>query len=93
MQPSYYKSNDETGDVDQLLDEFISKGDHGVFWIVGEPGHGKTSMCIKAVADYRSRKLYQQAKGVFWFRLNPQGIPGMVNPKMLALEKVFSWGA
>ena len=92
MQPSYYKSNGETGHVEQLLDEFISKGDHGVLWLVGEPGHGKTSMCIKAVADYRSMKRYQQAKGVFWFRLNPQGIPEMVKTKMLALEKVFSWG-
>ena len=92
MQPSYYKSESEIGDVEQLLDEFISKGNHGVLWIVGEPGHGKTSMCIKAVADYRKMKRYLQAKGVFWFRLNPQGIPGMVNPKTLALEKVFSWG-
>ena len=92
MQPSYYKSNYETGDVEQLLNEFISNDDYGVFWLVGEPGHGKTSMCIKAVADYRSRKLYQEARGVFWFRLNPQGTTGMVNPKMLALEKVLSWG-
>ena len=92
MQPSYYKSESEIGDVEQLLDEFISKGNHGVLWIVGEPGHGKTSMCIKAVADYRSKKRYQQARGVFWFRLNPQGTTGMVNTKRLVLEKVFSWG-
>ena len=92
MQPSYYKSESEIGDVEQLFDEFISKGNHGVFWIVGEPGHGKTSMCIKAVADYRSRKRYQQARGVFWFRLNPQGTTGMVTPKTLVLEKVFCWG-
>ena len=92
MQPSYYKSESEIGDVEQLLDEFISKGNHGVLWIVGEPGHGKTSMCIKAVADYRSKKRYQQARGVFWFRLNPQGTTGMVNPKTLVLEKVLSWG-
>ena len=92
MQPSYYKSESEIGDVEQLLDEFISKGNHGVLWIVGEPGHGKTSMCIKAVADYRSRKRYQQARGVFWFRLNPQGTTGMVNLETLMLEKVFCWG-
>ena len=92
MQPSYYKSESEIGDVEQLLDEFISKGNHGVLWIVGEPGHGKTSMCIKAVADYRKMKRYLQTKGVFWFRLNPQGIPEMVKPNMLALEKVCSWG-
>ena len=92
MQPSYYKSESEIGDVEQLFDEFISNRECGVLWIVGEPGHGKTSMCIKAVANYRNKKRYLQTKGVFWFRLNPQGIPGMVKPKMLALEKVFSWG-
>ena len=92
MQPSYYKSESEMGDVEQLLDEFISDGNHGVLWITGEPGHGKTSMCIKAVADYRNKKLYQQSRGVFWFRLNPEGVSEMVNPNTLALEKVFSWG-
>ena len=92
MKSSYYKSYDETADVEQLLDEFISNGDYGVLWIVGEPGHGKTSLCIKAVADYRKRQRYQYSKGVFWFRLNPQGIPEMVKTKILALEKVFSWG-
>ena len=92
MQPSYFKSESEIGDVEQLLEEFCSKGKSGVLWIVGEPGHGKTSMCRKAVADYRKMRRYLQANGVFWFRLNPQGIPGMVNPKMLTLEKVFSWG-
>ena len=92
MQPSYYKSESEIGDVEQLFDKFVSNRECGVLWIVGEPGHGKTSMCIKAVADYRNMKRYLQTKGVFWFRLNPQGIPEMVKPKMLALEKVFSWG-
>ena len=92
MQPSYYKSESEMGDVEQLFDEFVTNRECGVLWIVGEPGHGKTSMCIKAVADYRSMKRYQQTRGVFWFRLNPQGTTGMVKPKMLALEKVFSWG-
>ncbi len=57
MQPSYYKSEGETGDVEQLFDEFISEGTCGVLWIVGEPGHGKTSMCIKAVADYAAHNL------------------------------------
>ena len=88
----YYETRFEFGDVENLLEEFYSEGEGGVLWIVGEPGHGKTSMCIKAVADYRNMERYQQAKGVFWFRLNPQGIPGMVKPKMLALENVFSWG-
>ncbi len=92
MQPFYYKSEEEMGDVEQLFEEFIAKEDCGVLWIVGEPGHGKTSMCIKAVTDYTNRKRYQQARGVFWFRLNPQGNSEMVKPKTLVLEKVFSWG-
>ena len=88
----YYKTKYEFGDVEQLIDDFISTENSGVLWIVGEPGHGKTSMCIKAVADYVSKKRYQQARGVFWFRLNPQGVWEMVKPKKLALDKVFSWG-
>ena len=92
MQPSYYKSENRFGNVAQLFDDFISKGDSGVLWIVGEPGHGKTSMCIKAVADYVLEKRYQQVSGVFWFRLNPHDVPEMIGNQKLSLEKAFSWG-
>ena len=92
MQPSYYKSKEEFDTVEQLFDRFISKGESGVLWIVGEPGHGKTSMCIKAVADYVLKKRYQQVSGVFWFRLNPHDVPEMIGNQKLSLEKVFSWG-
>lgn len=92
MQPSYYKSKEEFGYVEQLFDEFISNGKSGVLWIVGEPGHGKTSMCKKAVADYSLKKRYQQVNGVFWFRLNPHDVSKMVGNQKLSLEKVFSWG-
>ena len=92
MQPSYYKSENRFGNVAQLFDDFISKVDSGVLWIVGEPGHGKTSMCIKAVADYVFEKRYQQVSGVFWFRLNPHDVPEMIGNQKLSLEKVFSWG-
>ena len=92
MQPSYYKSKEEFGNVEQLFEEFISEEESGVLWIIGEPGHGKTSMCIKAVADYLLNMRYQQVSGVFWFRLNPHDVPEMVGNQKLTLEKVFSWG-
>ena len=44
----------------ELFDEFIAKRECGVLWIVGEPGHGKTSMCIKAIADFSLKKRYLQ---------------------------------
>ena len=91
IQPYYYKYTYEFDNIENLIEEFLTNGESGVLWIAGEPGHSKTSMCIKAVADYISEKRYRQTRGVFWFRLNPQGIPGMVKPKTLALEKVFSW--
>ena len=92
MQPSYYKPENDFGNVEQLFDEFIAKRESGVLWLVGEPGHGKTSMCIKAVADYALKKRYRQVSGVFWFRLNPHDIPEMIGNQKLSLEKVFSWG-
>lgn len=92
IKPCYYKSIDEVNDIEPLIEEFISKEDSHVLWIVGEPGHGKTSMCIKAVADYVTNTHYQLAKGVFWFRLNPQNI-NVVENSTLKLKKLFSWGA
>lgn len=92
MPSSYYKSKEEFGDVAQLFDEFISKGESGVLWIVGEPGHGTTSMCIKAVADHALKVRYRQASGVFWFRLSPHDAPEMVDKQKLILEKAFRWG-
>ena len=93
MKPYYYTSENNCNDVEDMLENFSTTGKSGVLWIVGEPGHGKTSMCIKAVADYVNERKYQSLSGVFWFRLNPQGISEMVTDHQLTLKQVFSWGA
>ena len=92
MKPYYYTSESNCNDVEDMLENFSTTGKSGVLWIVGEPGHGKTSMCIKAVADYVNERKYQSLSGVFWFRLNPQGISEMVTDHQLTLKQVFSWG-
>lgn len=91
MEQSYYASEKKFGDVDQLIEDFCVTGKNGVLWIVGEPGHGKTSMCIKAVADYIYRERYQSVNGVFWFCLNPQRTPKMIENSSLILQRAFSW--
>ena len=93
MQLYYYESEHIYGNVEKKLEEFCSIGESGVIWMVGEPGHGKTSMCIKAVADYVNLKRYNDVTGVFWFRLNPQFIPEMVGDHKLTLREAFSWGS
>ena len=92
MQPYYYISKNRINDVEKMLEKFSTTVKSGVIWIVGEPGHGKTSMCIKAVADYVNGKKYQSLTGVFWFRLNPQGIFEIITNHQLILKHVFSWG-
>lgn len=94
LQPRCYFSSGYYKSVDLLLEEFVldknSKG-YGVLWIVGEPGHGKTSMCIKAIADHIKNIRYKSVNGVFWFRLNPQNISTMVEYQSLKLRLAFSW--
>ena len=91
MEQCYFEAEKKFEDVEQLIENFSSTGKHGVLWIVGEPGHGKTSMCIKAVTDYIYRKRYQSVKGVFWFCLNPQRTPKMIENSNLTLQRAFSW--
>ena len=92
MQPYYYESEHSFGDVEGLLENFCLDEQIRVLWIVGEPGHGKTSMCLKAVADYVNKKRYLSTKGVFWFKLNPSYISEMIDNHKLILRCAFSWG-
>ena len=90
INPYYYTSLTETDSVENLIEKFLAQHNR-VLYIVGEPGHGKTSMCIKAVYDFVTKKKYQSTNGVYWFSLNPKGISSIIENDSLKLLKVFSW--
>lgn len=74
------------------IDRWSSKDDYGVMLIHGEPGHGKTTLCRKAVYEYGMDRFCKDKTNVFWFRLNPAYSDIIDKNGDLVLENAFCWG-
>lgn len=60
--------------------------------IIGEPGHGKTSLCQKAMCDfYTEGWLSGRVNNVFCFSLNPANTDALANDSFY-LYSLLSWG-
>lgn len=75
--------------IDQWSQEDISGG---VMLIHGEPGHGKTTLCRKAVYEFYRNRFGEKKTNVFWFRLNPAYSDIIDINGDLVLENAFCWG-
>ena len=60
--------------------------------IHGEPGHGKTTLCRKAVYEFYRNRFGEKKTNVFWFRLNPAYSDIIDKNGNLVLENAFCWG-
>lgn len=74
------------------IDGWSRKNDYGVMLIHGEPGHGKTTLCRKAVYEYGMDRFCKDKTNVFWFRLNPAFAEGVIEYGRLVLKNAFCWG-
>ncbi len=74
------------------IDGWSSKDDYGVMLIHGELGHGKTTLCRKAVYEYGMDRFCKDKTNVFWFRLNPAYSDIIDKNGELVLENAFCWG-
>lgn len=74
------------------IDRWSSKDDYGVMLIHGEPGHGKTTLCRKAVYEYGMDRFCKDKTNVFWFRLNPAFAEGIIKNDKFVLKNAFCWG-
>ena len=75
--------------IDQWSQEDISGG---VMLIHGEPGHGKTTLCRKAVYEFYRNRFGEKKTNVFWFRLNPAYSDIIDINGDLVLDNAFCWG-
>ena len=76
----------------KTIDRWSGKDDYGVMLIHGEPGHGKTTLCRKAVYEYGMDRFCKDKTNVFWFRLNPAYSDIIDKNGNLVLENAFCWG-
>ena len=73
------------------IDQWSQKDKSGVMLIHGEPGHGKTTLCRKAVYEFYRNRFGEKKTNVFWFRLNP-AYSDIIQDGELVLENAFCWG-
>lgn len=74
------------------IDQWSQKDKSGVMLIHGEPGHGKTTLCRKAVYEHYLERFCKDKTNVFWFRLNPAYSDIIDKNGNLVLENAFCWG-
>ena len=72
--------------------ENLVESDNSIAVICGEPGHGKTSLCYKAMCDYyKDGWMSSKVSNVFRFSLNPANTNALTNDS-LYLYALLSWG-
>ncbi len=74
------------------IEQWSKEKSSGVMLIHGEPGHGKTTLCRKAVYESHRNKFSKKKSNVFWFRLNPAYSDIIDKDGELVLENAFCWG-
>ena len=87
---AYSKEHQNVRILDSI-DQWSQKGKSGVMLIHGEPGHGKTTLCRKAVYEFYRNRFGEKKTNVFWFRLNP-AYSDIIKDGELVLENAFCWG-
>lgn len=74
------------------IDQWSQIRKSGVMLLHGEPGHGKTTLCRKAVYEHYLERFCKDKTNVFWFRLNPAYSDIINKNGELVLENAFCWG-
>lgn len=75
-----------------IIQEWSHEDTSGVMLIHGEPGHGKTTLCRKAVCEHVLKQFCPDKKNVFWFRLNPAFAEDIIKDGKFVLKNAFRWG-
>lgn len=79
-------------DVRDYLESWVTKNEY-ITIFCGEPGHGKTSLCQKAMYDfYKNKWLEKRVLNVFTFSVNPAGTPVQDKKRFDSLVDLLSWG-
>ena len=75
-----------------IIQEWSHEDTSGVMLIHGEPGHGKTTLCRKAVYEHVLKQFCPDKTNVFWFRLNPAFAEDIIENGKFVLKNAFRWG-
>ena len=76
-----------------FLSDWFDKKKYGTLLICGEPGHGKSLLCKKAVVEFkRGNFLKDKAQNVLAISLNTGANPRIILGKEVNYENMLVWG-
>ena len=87
-----HEENEHGEKILDRIDQWSQTRKSGVMLIHGEPGHGKTTLCRKAVYEFYRNRFGEKKNNVFWFRLNPAYSDIINQDEKLVLKNAFCWG-
>lgn len=88
---SFINVNSESKSVLNFLQNWFGKDNYGTILIYGEPGHGKTMLCNKAVFEYsKGNFLNGEAENVLAVALNATN--NIIEDGKLNIQKALVWG-
>ena len=89
----YITTKSERQSVLTFLSNWFAKRRYGTLLICGEPGHGKSLLCKKAVVEFkRENFLKGKAKNVLFVSLNTGENPGIIQGNEVIFDNMLSWG-
>lgn len=76
-----------------FLEKWYKRDKYGIMLIYGEPGHGKTMLCHKAMVDFsKGSFLKDRAKNVLTVSLNTGDNRRIIADGMVNIENALAWG-
>ena len=90
---AYITKEEKQISVLSFLEDWVGTTEPGVILIHGEPGHGKTMLCDKAMFEfYKGRFLKEKAKNVVAVSLNTGKNIRIIDNGEVKLENALVWG-
>ena len=90
---AYIMVNNNRVSILSYLENWFCKKEYGSLLIYGEPGHGKSMLCHKAMVEYdNGHFLRNKAKEVLTISLNTGDNRRIIMDGMVNLESALAWG-
>ena len=90
---AYIETEDDSVSILFFLDEWFGKKKSGTMLIHGEPGHGKTMLCRKAMVEfYRGKYLKGKAENVIAVSLNTGENRSIISEGKVLISNALAWG-
>ena len=90
---AYIETEYDSVPVLSFLEDWFGKKKSGAMLIYGEPGHGKTTLCRKAMVEfYRGEYLKGKAKNVIAVSLNTGENQSIISEGKVLISNALAWG-